>query len=95
MAVLLQLTVAPATHEQFNELDAMVGQSMMQAGGPPDGLMSHAVYPEGDGFIIAEVWRGETEGRPYIDDVLRPLLTGLGLDAHETAVRPIWSFARP
>ncbi len=95
MAVLLQLTVAPATHEQFNELDAMVGQSMMQAGGPPAGLMSHAVYPEGDGFIIAEVWRGETEGRPYIDDVLRPLVTGLGLNADETTVRPIWSFARP
>jgi hypothetical protein len=95
MAVLLQLTVAPATHEQFNQLDAMVGQSMMQAGGPPDGLMSHAVYPEGDGFIIAEVWRGETEGRPYIDDVLRPLVTGLGLNADKTTVRPIWSFARP
>ena len=95
MAVLLQLTVAPATHEQFDELDAMVGQSVMQAGGPPAGLMSHAVYPEGDGFIIAEVWRGETEGRPYLDDVLRPLLTGLGLNAHETTVRPIWSFARP
>jgi hypothetical protein len=95
MAVLLQLTVAPATHDQFNELDAMVGESMMQAGGPPDGLMSHAVYPEGDGFIIAEVWRGETEGRPYLDDVLRPLVTGLGLNAGETTVRPIWSFARP
>ena len=95
MAVLLQLTVAPATHEQFNELDAVVGQSMMQAGGPPDGLMSHAVYPEGDGFIIAEVWRGETDGRPYVDDVLRPMLTGLGLNANETTVRPIWSFARP
>ena len=50
MAFLLQLTVTPATRDQFNELDAKVGHSMMQAGGPPAGLMSHAVYPEGDGF---------------------------------------------
>ena len=54
MAVLLELTVTPATQDQFYELDAKVGQSMQQAGGPPEGLMSHAVYPEGEGFVIAE-----------------------------------------
>ena len=95
MAFLLQLTVAPATQDQFNELDAKVGQSMMQAGGPPAGLMSHAVYPEDDGFIIAEVWRTESEGQPYIDDVLRPLLAEVGLSGQATVVRPVWSFARP
>ena len=95
MAVLLQLTVAPATQDQFNELDAKVGQSMMEAGGPPAGLMSHAVYPEGDGFVIAEVWRAESEGQQYIDDVLRGLVAESGLTGQETVVRPIWSFARP
>jgi len=95
MAVLLQFTVSPSTQDQFNELDAKVGQSMMQAGGPPDGLMSHVVYPEGDGFVIADVWRSESDGRPYFDDVLRPLLAELGLTAHETRVLPVWSFARP
>ena len=30
MAFLLQLTVAPATQDQFNELDAKVGQSMRE-----------------------------------------------------------------
>jgi hypothetical protein len=95
MAVLLQLTVAPATRDQFNELDAKVGQSMMQAGGPPAGLMSHAVYPEGDGFVIAEVWRAEAEGQRYIDDVLRPLLAELALTSPASVVRPVWSFARP
>ena len=34
MAVLLQLTVAPATQDQFNELDARVGQSMDGGGRP-------------------------------------------------------------
>jgi hypothetical protein len=95
MAVLLQLTVAPSTQDQFNELDAKVGQSMMEAGGPPDGLMSHVVYPEGDGFVIAEVWRAEADGRRYVDDVLRTLVTELGLTAHETTTHPVWSFARP
>jgi hypothetical protein len=95
VAILLQLTVAPATRDQFNELDAEVGQSMMQAGGPPEGLMSHAVYPEGDGFVIAEVWRAEAEGQRYIDDVLRPLLAELALTGQVYVVRPVWSFARP
>jgi hypothetical protein len=95
MAVLLQLTVAPATRDQFNELDANVGQSMMRAGGPPAGLMSHAVYPEGDGFVIAQVWRAEAEGQRYIDDVLRPLLAELALIGQASVVRPVWSFARP
>jgi len=95
MASLLQLTVAPATRDEFNELDAKVGQSMMDAGGPPAGLMSHAVYPEGDGFVIAEVWRAESDGQSYIDDVLRPLLAESGLTGQDTVVRPVWSFARP
>ena len=95
MAFLLQLAVATGTRDQFNELDAKVGQSMMEAGGPPAGLMSHAVYPEGDGFVIAEVWRAEAEGQHYIDDVLRPLLAELTLTGQDTVVRPVWSFARP
>jgi len=61
MAVLVQLTVTPATQQQFNELDAAVGQSMTDAGGPPDGLMSHVVYPDGVGFVVAEVWRTESK----------------------------------
>ena len=95
MAVFVQLTVTPATQQQLNELDAAVGQSMTDAGGPPDGLMSHVVYPEGDGFVIAEVWRTEADGRHYVDNVLRPLGSELSLTAKETNVRPVWSFARP
>jgi hypothetical protein len=95
MAVLLQLTVTPATQDQFDELDARVGQSMAQAGGPPAGLMSHVAYPEDDGFIVAEVWRTHADGQPYFDEVLLPLMADLGLNALETTVRPVWSFARP
>ena len=95
MAVLLQLTVMPATREQFDLLDVRVGQSMTQAGGPPAGLMSHVVYPQGEGFVVAEVWRTQAEGQPYVDEVLRPLLSELELTATESTVLPVWSFARP
>jgi hypothetical protein len=95
MAVVLTLSVLPATQEQFNVLDDRVGQAMMSAGGPPAGLMSHVVYPGGDGFVVAEVWRTESEGRDYIDEVLRPLVTEVGLTPLETECLPVWSFARP
>ena len=95
MAVLVQLTVTPATQQLFNELDAAVGQSMTDAGGPPDGLMSHVVYPQGDGFVVAEVWRTESDGQHYVDNVLRQLVSELSLTAKDTNVRPVWSFARP
>ncbi len=95
MAVLVQLIVTPATQQQFNELDAAVGQSMTDAGGPPDGLMSHVVYPQDDGFVVAEVWRTESDGQHYVDNVLRPLVGELSLSAKDTNVRPVWSFARP
>jgi hypothetical protein len=95
MAVLLQLSVTNATHDEFNELDASVGRAMTAAGGPPPGLMAHVVYPEGDGFIVAEVWRAEAEGQRYLNEVLRPRLAEMGLTGNETSARPVWSFARP
>lgn len=95
MAVLLQLTVTPGTQSQFDQLDARVGQSMMQAGGPPAGHMSHVVYPQGDGFVVADVWRTRAQGQPYVDDVLRPLILELGLAVNDITGHPVWSFARP
>ena len=95
MAVLLLLGVSPATREEFDVLDARVGESMASAGGPPAGLMSHVVYPEGDGLVVAQVWRTEAEGRAYSDEVLRPLIADVGLTAHEMSARAVWSFARP
>ena len=95
MAVLLLFHVGPSTQDEFNVLDARVGQAMAAAGGPPAGLMSHVVYPEGDGLVVADVWRTEEEGRAYTDEVLRPLVAEVGLTGQETSVRAVWSFARP
>ena len=95
MAVVHRLTVSPATREQFNALDDRVGEAMTAAGGPPAGLMSHVVYPEGEGFVVAGVWRSEIEGRDYVDGRLRGLMAEVDLTPGETDVAPAWSFARP
>ena len=80
MAVQLEITVDRATRDQFDELDDRVGQSMAAAGGPPPGLMSHVVHPEGDGFVLVDVWAVEDQGRAYVDEVLRPLMAEVGLE---------------
>jgi hypothetical protein len=68
---------------------------MMAAGGPPAGPMSHVVYPGDDGFVLTQVWGTETEGLGYVDDVLRPLVTEVGLTPQKTGILPAWSLARP
>lgn len=95
MAVVLNLRVFPATQEQFNLLDDLVGRAMTSAGAPPAGLLSHVVYPGGDGFVVADIWRTEAQGRDFVDTVLRPLVAEVGLSARETECLPVWSFARP
>jgi hypothetical protein len=95
MATLLRLTVNPATREQFLELDKRVERCLMQSGGPPSGLMTNIVHPEGDGFVVASVWRVDADAETYLHDVLDPLLAELGLTVAQTVKCPVWSFARP
>ncbi len=49
--------------------------------------MTHVVYPEDDGCVIAEVWRTEAEGHAYVTDVLRPSASEVGLGAGEMTTR--------
>jgi hypothetical protein len=51
--------------------------------------------PYGNGFVVADVWRVESDGQPYVAEGLNPLLAELGLVASETTALPVWSFARP
>lgn len=95
MAVLLRLTVAPASREQFLELDARIGDALRESGGPPPGLMANIVHPDGAGFVITSVWRIQAEAEGWVEMGLRPLLADLGLAATEPRVSPVWSFARP
>ncbi|MFI6830791.1 hypothetical protein ACIBG5_27075 [Kribbella sp. NPDC050241] len=63
MAVLLQLTVTPATHEQFDQLDVRVGESMMRAGGPPAGLLG--LNPTDSTVLPSGPSRAPERQRPY------------------------------
>ena len=95
MAVLLHLSVEPATQDVHDDLDARMSEYLMQAGGPPPGLMSHVVYPAGEGFVVADVWRTEAEGRSFFDEVFRPMLTDSELRFSGPTAHPVWGFARP
>ena len=95
MAVLMQLMVTPATRAQFDQLDLRVGEAMSQAAGPPTGLMSHVVYPQDAGFVIADVWRTRADAETFVNGPLQSLLGEAGLTVTETAFLPVWSFARP
>ena len=95
MAVLLRIHFGHATQAEFNELDDRVGEAMDRAGGPPAGLLAHVVYPDADGFVLADVWRSEAEGRDFLDQALRPVAGELGLSPGEAEALPVWSFARP
>ena len=68
---------------------------MVRRGGPPAGLMLHLTRPQGEGFMLINVWRSEAEMRPFYDDVVLPQLAEVGLAHEESKVSPVWAFARP
>lgn len=61
----------------------------------PLGLMVHVARPEGDGFLLLQVWRTEGEARRSFEESIRPELTRLGLTHGELTTWPVWSLARP
>jgi hypothetical protein len=95
MAIVVETLVPRATRDQAEQLDARIGAAIKQMGGPPDGLMAHFARPAGEGFLICNVWRSETEMKPFYDDVVLPGLADAGLVPDESHVAPVWSFARP
>jgi hypothetical protein len=57
--------------------------------------MVHVARPEGDGFLLLQVWRTEGEARRSFEESIRPELTRLGLTHGELTTWPVWSLARP
>lgn len=95
MAVLVQILVPKGTRSQYDQLDAGMEAAMRQMGGPPPGLMLHVVRPAGEGFLLSQVWRGETDMRPFYDDVMLPRLIEAGLEPREPSMSTVWGFAAP
>ncbi|MDH4160287.1 MAG: hypothetical protein OEV62_08520 [Actinomycetota bacterium] len=95
MAIVVEMLVPGATRQHADLFDASVDSAVAQAGGPPEGLMVHFARPEGDGFVICNVWRSEADMKPFYDQVFLPILAAAGLSAEAPKVTPLWAFARP
>ncbi len=95
MAIVVETFVPQASRAQAEKFDATVEAAMMQQGGPPAGLMVHLTRPVGDGFVLTNIWRNETEMRQFYADVVLPNLAAGALEHEESIVSPVWTFARP
>jgi hypothetical protein len=95
MAVVAELPVVNASQADFDLFDIALSGALEQLAGPPEGLLAHFVRPDGDGFLICDVWRTEEDLRRFNDDVLLPRLRDAGFLLGEERVSPVWSFARP
>ena len=95
MAIVVDILVPNASKDDSDRLDDSMDAAIGEMGGPPAGLMGHLTRPEGDGFLLSDVWRSEADMRPFYEDVMRPKLTDAGLRPGEPVVSPVWSFARP
>jgi hypothetical protein len=95
MAVVGQFRVESGVQSDHEALDAVVSAAIDRDGGPPAGLMAHLVRPEGEGFVVLQVWRSESEMRRYHESVVTPALDQLNLVSAEWKVWPLWGFAVP
>jgi hypothetical protein len=95
MAIAVETRIRKASQAEHDALSARVGAAMEANGVPPDGLMVHLTRPDGDGFVILDVWRTEAEMREFYDAVIVPALAETGAEADPPSVSPVWDFARP
>lgn len=95
MAIVARIRVESAGQDDHDRLQSAVESRLREAGGPPDGLMTHIVHPDENGFVIVEAWRTEELFRSYLDQLLLPALAEAGLESHDLAISPAWSIARP
>lgn len=95
MAVVVETEVVSASQAQHDLVDERIEAVMREMGGPPGGLMVHFSRPHGDGFLMVDVWRSESEMRTFHDASVIPVLAAVGLDLGDETVWPVWTFARP
>lgn len=95
MAIVARLLVNTTGSEDHDRLQSAVEARLAGLGGPPEGMVVHLGYPDGEGLAVIEAWRTEALFRSYMDDVLLPALQDAGLTATEPEIRPAWSIAIP
>lgn len=95
MAVVVQLSVTPASRDDATALEDAMETVMAAQGGPPAGLMMHVAWPMDEGFVLWQVWRTEAEATTSFEESVIPELARLGLPYDELIARPVWSLVRP
>lgn len=95
MAIMVETLVPVASRADADRLSDAIEASMVERGGPPQGLMAHFAGPLGDGFRICDVWATEAPMRVFYEEVVLPQLAAAGLAHEKSVVSPVWSFARP
>lgn len=95
MAIVARILVEAVGSDNHDRLTRAVERQLATLGGPPDGLMVHLGYPQGDSLMVVEAWRTEALFRSYMEDVFLPALNEAGLTADEPDIAPAWSIARP
>ena len=95
MAIVVETLVRRASKDDADRLDDSVNAAIGEMGGPPAGLMVHLTRPEGDGFLLSEVWRTEADMRSFYEDVILPKLADAGLEPLEPVISPVWVLADP
>jgi hypothetical protein len=95
MAVAVETRIRRGSQADHHAINDHIEDAIGAMGGPPAGLMVHFARPEGDGFVIVDIWRTEAEMRAFYDSVLQPALAAAALPADPPTVSPVWGFARP
>ena len=72
MAIIARIRLAGATADDHDRLEQEVATRLETMGGPPDGLMVHLGYEDGDHLGLVEAWRTEDLFESYYPDLLQP-----------------------
>ena len=95
MAIIARIRIASATADDHARLEQEVATRIDTLGGPPDGLMVHLGYEDGDDLVLVEAWRTEDLFHAYYRDLLQPALATADLRATPAEISPALSIARP
>ena len=95
MAIIARIRLAGASAADHDRLEQEVATRLATLGGPPDGLMVHVGYKDGDYLVLVEAWRTEALFESYYRDLVQPALAAAHLRATAAEISPALSIARP
>ena len=87
MAILMKIEVTAST-AQYDELNRSIG---VDSGNLPEGLISHAVAPDGDKLVIVDIWESEDALNRFFETKAGPAMGQMGIEASEPKILPVYN----